>query len=119
MMPRSRSGSCFSDIPQSAFDYDRMLRKALKALREKIHFEPVGFELLPEVFTMPQLQNLYESILQVRFDRRNFASKMLHLGILEQVCCRPDDSSSRIPVNYSFNKYNYDILKSKGFRLEF
>ena len=72
-------------IPPLAFDHDRILRVALKALREKIHFEPVGFELLPEVFTMPQLQDLYESILQVKFDRRNFASKMLKLGILNEV----------------------------------
>ena len=107
------------DIPQLAFDHDRILRKALKTLREKIHFEPVGFELLPEVFTMPQLQNLYESILDVRFDRRNFSNKMLHLGILDQVGERPDNASSRIPVNYCFNKNKYEELKSKGFRLEF
>ena len=84
-----------------------------------IHFEPIGFELLPETFTMPQLQNLYESILGVRFDRRNFSSKMLHLGLLETVGERPSGTSSRIPVTYRFNKENYDLLKSKGFRLEF
>jgi 8-oxo-dGTP diphosphatase len=65
------------DVPQLAFDHDMILREAMKYLRQKIHFEPVGFELLPEVFTMPQLQNLYESILDVHFDRRNFAAKML------------------------------------------
>ena len=68
---------------------------------------------------MPQLQNLYESILDVRFDRRNFSNKMLHLGILDQVGDRPDNASSRIPVNYCFNKNKYEELKSKGFRLEF
>jgi 8-oxo-dGTP diphosphatase len=107
------------DIPQLAFDHDMILRKAVKTLKEKIHFEPVGFELLPEEFTMPQLQHLYESILGVRFDRRNFSNKMLHLGILETVGERPQGTSSRIPVTYRFNKENYDLLKNKSFRLEF
>ena len=64
-------------VPQLAFDHDRILRSALKRLRERIHFEPIGFELLPEKFTLKQLQNLYEAILDVRFDRSNFAKKML------------------------------------------
>jgi 8-oxo-dGTP diphosphatase len=106
-------------VPTLAFDHDRILRVALKTLKEKIHFMPIGFELLPPVFTMPQLQALYESILEVKFDRRNFASKMLKLGILTEVGERPANAGSRIPVNYSFNKEKYDQLKSKGFRLEF
>ena len=107
------------DVPQLAFDHDMILREAMKALRQKIHFEPVGFELLPAVFTMPQLQHLYESILDVRFDRRNFASKMLHLGILEDTGYRQAGAPSRVPATYRFNKDRYDALKSKGFRLEF
>ena len=77
------------EVPPLAFDHDRILRMAMSRLKEKIHFEPVGFELLPDVFTMPQLQNLYEAILEVHFDRRNFASKMLKLGILEDTGDRP------------------------------
>ena len=107
------------DVPQLAFDHDMILREAMKALRQKIHFEPVGFELLPAVFTMPQLQHLYESILDVRFDRRNFTSKMLHLGILEDTGDRQAGAPSRVPATYRFNKDQYDALKSKGFRLEF
>ena len=91
----------------------------MKTLREKIHFEPVGFELLPEVFTMSQLQNLYERILEVSFDRRNYAGKMLHLGILETVRDRPEGAAHRIPKTYRFNKEKYESFKSKGFRLEF
>lgn len=106
-------------VPALAFDHDRILRVALKTLKERIHFIPIGFELLPEVFTMPQLQALYESILEVKFDRRNFANKMLKLGILNEVGDRPKNAGSRIPVNYTFNKDRYDQLKSKGFRLEF
>ena len=105
--------------PPLAFDHDRILRMAMSRLKERIHFEPVGFELLPDVFTMPQLQNLYEAILEVHFDRRNFASKMLKLGIIEDTGDRPAGASSRIPVSYRFNKEKYNELKAKGFRLEF
>ena len=107
------------NIPPLAFDHDRILRVALKALRKKIHFEPVGFELLPEVFTMPQLQDLYESVLEVKFDRRNFASKMLKLGILKEVDDGTVRKGTRIPIKYSFNPDNYNQMKAKGFRLEF
>ena len=107
------------EVPPLAFDHDRILRMAMSRLKERIHFEPVGFELMPDVFTMPQLQNLYEAILEVHFDRRNFASKMLKLGILEDTGDRPAGASSRIPVSYRFNKEKYNELKAKGFRLEF
>ena len=107
------------NIPALAFDHDRILRVALQTLKERIHFKPIGFELLPEVFTMPQLQELYQSILGVKFDRRNFANKMLKLAILTQVGERPEDAASRIPISYSFNLENYTKLKKDGFRLEF
>ena len=107
------------NVPPLAFDHDRILRVALKTLKEKIHFMPIGFELLPSVFTMPQLQELYESILEVKFDRRNFSNKMLKLGILTVVGERPKNAGTRIPVTYKFNIDNYNELKSKGFRLEF
>lgn len=107
------------NVPPLAFDHDRILRVALKTLKEKIHFMPIGFELLPSVFTMPQLQELYESILEVKFDRRNFSNKMLKLGILTVVGERPKNAGTRIPITYKFNEDNYNELKSKGFRLEF
>jgi 8-oxo-dGTP diphosphatase len=71
------------DVPQLAFDHDFILRKAMQRLREDIYFEPVGFELLDREFTMSELQRLYEAILGVRFDRRNFEKKMLQTGILQ------------------------------------
>ena len=106
-------------VPPLAFDHDRILRIALERLKEQIHFRPVGFELLPEVFTMSQLQALYEAILSVRFDRRNFASKMLKLGLLQPTGQRPADAARRIPQLYRFNLQKYDDLKQGGFRLEF
>ena len=107
------------EIPQLAFDHEKILRVALKRLKERIHFQPIGFELLPEVFTMPQLQALYEAILEVHFDRRNFANKMLKLGILEETGDRPKNAARNIPIQYRFNPDKYTEMKSKGFRLEF
>lgn len=107
------------EIPSLAFDHDHILRLALKVLKERICFEPIGFELLPEVFTMTELQNLYEAILEVKFDRRNFYNKMLKLGILVEAEPRPKSTPSRIPTKYRFNAEKYAELKQKGFRLEF
>lgn len=72
------------DVPQLAFDHDYMLRKAIAKLREDIHFSPIGFDLLDDEFSMTELQNLYEAILGIRFDRRNFYKKMMQTGILEE-----------------------------------
>ena len=107
------------DVPQLAFDHEKILRVALKRLKERIHFRPIGFELLPETFTMPQLQALYESILEVHFDRRNFSNKMLKLGILEETGDRPKNAARNVAVTYRFNADKYKEMKSKGFRLEF
>lgn len=79
------------DVPRLAFDHDYILRKALQQLRKDIHFEPIGFGLLNKNFTMSELQRLYESILGVRFDRRNFEKKMLQTGILQIVEDEEDD----------------------------
>lgn len=107
------------EIPSLAFDHDRILRMALNRLKERICFKPIGFELLPEVFTMTELQNLYEAILEVKFDRRNFYNKILKLGILTETEPRPAGTSRRKPIKYRFNSDKYDELKKRGFRLEF
>lgn len=112
-------GCSLMDVPQLAFDHEKILRMALKHLKEQIHFQPIGFELLPDVFTMSQLQALYEAFLEVYFDRRNFANKLLKLGILEEAGNRPKDAARTVPVHYRFNPDKYKEMKSKGFRLEF
>lgn len=107
------------EVPQLAFDHDQILRKAEQALRQQIHFEPVGFELLPETFTIKELQNLYEAILNVRFDRRNFYNKMKRLEMLEITNETVNPSQKKEAFLYRFNKDKYEELKQKGFRLEF
>ena len=107
------------EVPPLAFDHDQILRKAEKTLRQQIHFEPVGFELLPEKFTIKQLQNLYEAILDMRFDRRNFYNKMRRLGMLELTGDTANPSQRSEANLFSFNAEKYAELKSKGFQLEF
>ena len=107
------------EVPPLAFDHDQILRKAEKTLRQQIHFEPVGFELLPEKFTIKQLQNLYEAILDMRFDRRNFYNKMRRLGMLELTGDTANPSQRREANLFSFNAEKYAEPKSKGFQLEF
>lgn len=108
-----------SEIPNLAFDHDVILNKALTTLKERICFEPIVFELLPEIFKMSELQNVYEKILGIKFDRRNFYKKMNKLEILNEVEGRAKDSSRRIPIFYRFNAEKYAELKQKGFKLEF
>ena len=107
------------EVPQLAFDHDKILRDAMRKLRERIHFEPIGFELLPEKFTMKELQILYESILGVKFDRRNFAKKMMHYELLNQLDETVRPTAKRDALLYSFNKRNYELFKKKGFQMEF
>ena len=107
------------EVPQLAFDHDRILRDAMRQIRERIHFEPIGFELLPGKFTMKELQSLYEAILDIKFDRRNFAKKMLHFELLTDLDETANPSAKREAKLFSFNKQNYDELKKKGFQLEF
>ena len=106
-------------VPHLAFDHDYILRDALARLRERIHFHPIGYELLPEKFTLKQLQALYESVLGIRFDRRNFAKKMLHLDILTQLDETVWPTPKREANLYKFNLEKYNELKRRGFRLEF
>ncbi len=97
-------------VPQLAFDHDYILREAMKKLRQDIHFNPVGFDLLDEDFTMPQLQRLYEAILGVHFDRRNFQKKMLQLGLVEPA----DEDETTAPRRYGLHsemrEYNINAL---------
>lgn len=107
------------EIPPLAFDHDYMLRMATQRLRQEIHFQPIGFELLPQKFTLKELQSLYEAILGISFDRRNFAKKMLHLEILNELDETIWPTPKREAKLFSFNAEKYEKLKRKGFRMEF
>jgi len=70
------------ELPELGFDHEKIINKALSCLRIKLSREPIGFELLPEKFTLTQLQNLYESVLGIKFDRRNFRKKVSQMKYL-------------------------------------
>ena len=96
-----------NEVPRLAFDHDYILRKAMEKIREDIHFEPIGFGLLGEEFTMSELQRLYEAILGVHFDRRNFHKKMLQTGIIEEI---DEDSSVYYGKNNEMRSMSIDAL---------
>jgi 8-oxo-dGTP diphosphatase len=70
------------DLPELLFDHLEMVESAKEKLKYKAAFHPIGFELLPEKFTLPQLQNLYEAIFGVKIDKRNFSRKILSTNLL-------------------------------------
>ena len=107
------------EIPELAFDHDSILRVAMSRLKQKIQFEPIGFELLCDKFTMTQLQSLYEAILEIRFDRRNFYKKMLSLDYIVPLEEKMSNTTHRAARYFSFDRERYIELKEKGFRLEF
>ncbi|MCD7899978.1 MAG: NUDIX hydrolase [Bacteroides sp.] len=107
-----------SEVPELAFDHKAILDMAKDRLRGKIKYQPIGFELLPERFTMPDLHRLYETILQESLDRRNFRKKMLSFNILVDTGEVQRGAQNRAPKLYCFDKQKYDELTQKGFYFE-
>ena len=108
-----------------AFDHAQIIQDAVERLRERIHFEPIGFNLLDKEFTMPQLQNIYIAILNppeedntIR-DRRNFPKKMLKLGYIKETGKKVTGNPYRSPKLYTFDEEAYKEAKKIGMRLEF
>lgn len=93
-------------LPELAFDHAEIIQAAMTYLRKDIYFEPIGFDLLDETFTIPQLQRLYEVILDKHFDRRNFQKKMMLLGLIEQVDVTDEQETAKndSPVYYGENR---------------
>ncbi len=91
-------------IPPLIFDHEDMLRCALERIRQKNRYRPIGFELLPEKFTIPQLQKLYESIYEKTFDNANFRKKILSYGFLKRLEEKNRKGSKRGAYYYVFDK---------------
>lgn len=107
-----------SEIPELIFDHQEMVKKALRKLRIRARTQPIGFELLPEKFTIPQLQRLYEAIYQIPFDKRNFRRKLLAMGLLEKLDEKEKETSKKGAFYYRFNQKKYDELIDKGFNFD-
>lgn len=96
-------------------DHKQMLHDTIKILRAKAAIQPIGFSLLPKLFTLPQLQLLYEAIYNKTLDKRNFRKKMLEMDILEKQDTKDKSMSKRGAFYYKFNKKKYDKLLAEGF----
>lgn len=105
-------------LPDLVFDHRVMVDKAIRRLQRKCRTQPVGFELLPEKFTLPQLQLLYEEIFGRAFDKRNFRKKILAMGILEKLEEKDKEGSRKGAYLYQFDKDKYDAMMNNGFNFE-
>jgi 8-oxo-dGTP diphosphatase len=104
--------------PELVFDHQEILEAALATLRTKVRREPIGFELLPQKFTLSELQGLYEAVLDTTFDTRNFRKKLLKMNLLVELDERQTGVPHRAARLYSFNRDSYENLKEKGFIFE-
>jgi len=104
-----------SRLPDLIFDHPLMVHKALADLQNQVKIKPIGFELLPEKFTLVQLQDLYEAIYQRKIDKRNFRKKIFSMDILEKLEEKEKETSKRGAFYYKFNKERYEKLKENGF----
>jgi ADP-ribose pyrophosphatase YjhB (NUDIX family) len=104
--------------PDLVFDHGDMAQMALNKLRRKCRTQPIGFELLPEKFTIPQLQSLYEAILMKKFDKRNFRKKLLSMNLLDKLDEKDKENSKKGAFLYRFNKERYEALTKMGFSFE-
>jgi 8-oxo-dGTP diphosphatase len=100
------------------FDHNEMVGKALRRLRSKSKNQPIGFELLPRKFTIPQLQMLYEAIYQKKLDNRNFRKKLLAMDILEKLETKDKSTSKKGAYLYRFDLKRYNKLLQEGFMFD-
>ncbi|HEX8020734.1 NUDIX hydrolase [Mucilaginibacter sp.] len=108
-----------SELPPMMFDHELIIKEALKALRLHIAHYPIGYELLEEKFTLPEIHNLYETILAKPLDDRNFTKKLLATGIITKLNEKRQISGHRPPFLYKFNREKYEEGLLTGVELVF
>jgi 8-oxo-dGTP diphosphatase len=96
------------EMPEMVFDHAEMVKLAKKQLRYKAALHPILFQLLPERFTIPQLQALYEGVYQTEFDDRNFSRKLLSTGLLVKLSEKDKQSSKKGAFYYRLDQSNYE-----------
>jgi 8-oxo-dGTP diphosphatase len=104
-----------AQVPALAFDHAEIVNEALARLRGKVRYEPIGFELLPEKFTLSQLQGLYEAALQTELDKRNFRKKILATTLLVPLREKSLSGAHRPAQLFRFDGRKYEALKKRGF----
>lgn len=103
-----------SDVKDLAFDHDEILKACFKRLKRKVRSEPVGFELLPRKFSLTELQHLYESILEISLDKRNFRKKMLSMNLLIDLDELQEGVAHRPAKLFQFDEVRYRQLSDTG-----
>lgn len=117
------SSSCewhsIHQVPEMILDHRAIFEKALENLRLQLNYHPLGYNLLPEKFTMPELQKLYETILDRTLDRRNFQRKIAGTGILKRLNETRKGVAHKAPYYYKFDmrKYQKALKGGMGFEL--
>jgi 8-oxo-dGTP diphosphatase len=106
------------ELPSLAFDHDGIVEAAIQRLQGKVRYQPIGFELLPEKFTLSLLQHVYESILERELDKRNFRKKILGMDVLKETDEIETDVAHRAARLYRFDEARYRKLVKKGFNFE-
>jgi 8-oxo-dGTP diphosphatase len=107
-----------SKVPKLAFDHEHILAAAQARLKGKVRYEPIGFELLPEKFTLSHLQHLYEAVLETQLDKRNFRKKVLSFGLLVPLKETQMTGRHRPAQLFRFDTEKYEKLKKRGFNFE-
>lgn len=106
-------------IPDLIFDHNQMVEKARKRLQRKAATQPIGFELLPKNFTLPQLQLLYEAIYGKDLDKRNFRKNILNSGLLIKQDEKNKEYSKKGAFFYQFDQNKYNESVEKGITITF
>ena len=101
-------------IENLMMDHGLIVEKALQTLRTQLAYLPIGKNLLPKKFTMPELQKLYETILNKKLDRRNFQRKMLGFEILNKLNETRKGGAHKAPFLYTFNDKKYQKALKEG-----
>ena len=102
-------------LPALAFDHKEIIEYSLKRTRERLEFCPIAFQLLPQKFTLTELQKAYELILMKKLDKRNFRKKFLSLSILKELDEYTKSGSKRPARLYSFDKITLDSKRGHFF----
>jgi len=105
-------------VPKLAFDHGRIVDTALARLQGKVRYQPIGFELLPQKFTLSELQRMYETLLERTLDKRNFRKKILAMDLLVELDEVQRDVPHRAARYYRFDKKKYQRLEKQGFNFE-
>ncbi len=105
-----------NDLPELIMDHNPMVNSALTTLRKQLNDKPVGLNLLPEIFTMPELQKLYEVILNKELNRGNFYRKIMKYNILDKLDGTRKGGAHKSPNLYKFNMERYTEALKDGFK---